>query len=361
MKIVRKELKPGQVAPTNLRYDPTCDCVQRTPDGGTTWIDTPSADPRHAEDFRLPPLTGEDARCDAAARQAAAWQEVYDNFIASTSALQFATIILSFLLVLAGGAGVLLTLIFLTGDALIAIGKSNMEAAFDSDTWDGIMCIIYCHIDENGQVSQAQLDAIYADILDAYPGVVYNTLVEIGHLMGDVLLSNASVERDETGDCTDCTECCDGTFCYTWALPQPQTNTADHAWWGYFGASYGNPDVLIDQVANTGNPGGLILEHFEADVTWNGLGATPGLANLFYVISGNDPLNPSNWITLATVNPLVSGVNHVNWDGSQDVGWIGVQAVLQNTSGGVLLTLSNVNATGQGCWGTLGTQLPYAC
>lgn len=204
MKVIRSELSANAVSPTNLRYNATCDCIQQTPDGGTTWVDVPEADPRHADGFRLPPLSGPDARCDAAAREVAAWREVYDTFIASTDVGQFATIILNILLLLAGGVGVLIGLLFLVFEALIFIGKENMEAAFDDDVWDAISCIVYCHIGSDGSVSQPELDAIYADILAVYPGVIYNTLIEIGHLFGEVLISNASVERDETGDCTGC-------------------------------------------------------------------------------------------------------------------------------------------------------------
>lgn len=215
MKLVRKELSPAEVANPALRYDEGCDCIQQTPDGGTTWVESPGLDVRHSEGARMPPLSGEDARCDAAARQAALWHETYDRFIDSTDAAQFASIVLQIALTLVGTglgvvAGALLALFILVADALIAIGKSTMEAAFDDSVWDGVLCIIYCSIGEDGSVSAEQLADIYDGINAQYPGTVYNTLILIGQLFGEVLLSNASVERDETGDCTDC-EC---AWCY---------------------------------------------------------------------------------------------------------------------------------------------------
>jgi len=212
VKVIMKELTPNEVSPPTIRFNEDTDTVQQTPDGGETWIDTPQLDPRHGAGFRRPPLTGEDARCDAAAREMAAWKEIYDIFQESVNALQFLAIILNILLILAGGGfGVLLSLILLVFDALVFIGKENMEAAFSEEVWDGVMCIIYNNIGEDGQVSEAELSAIYGEIYDAYPGTVYNTLIEIAHLFGEVLLSNASVERSETGDCSDCPN----YWCYT--------------------------------------------------------------------------------------------------------------------------------------------------
>jgi len=204
MKVIRKQLSESEVTPVSIRYDEASDSVQQTPDDGDTWIDTPELDPRHGSGFRRPPLTGVDAKCNAAARELAAWREMYDIFQESTNALQFLAIVLNILLLLAGGVGVLISLILLLFDALIFIGKENMENAFTQEVWDGVMCIIYNHIGEDGQVSGAELDEIYAEIALQYPGVIYNTLIEIGHLFGEVLLSNASVERAEIGDCDEC-------------------------------------------------------------------------------------------------------------------------------------------------------------
>lgn len=264
MKIIRMELTENEVSPPNLRYDDGCDCIQQTPDGGTTWVDVPEADPRHANGFRMPPLSGEDARCDAAAREVAAWREVYNTFISSTTAAQFATIILNALLLLAGGVGVLLALLFLAFDALIFIGKEEMEAAFDDDVWDGIMCIIYCHIAEDGSISQEQLDAIYSDIFALYPGTIYNTLIEIGHLFGEVLLSNASVERSETGDCDECA--C--AWCYTWL----DGAGFSPAWSLDFGSYNSGTDQLDGTNTNPSTGNTVLLQaklHFDAStITW---------------------------------------------------------------------------------------------
>ena len=67
MELVRKRLSAAELIPPNIRYNPDTDQVQFSPDGGVTWFDTPSADPRHSDVFRYPPLETADPRCDAAA------------------------------------------------------------------------------------------------------------------------------------------------------------------------------------------------------------------------------------------------------------------------------------------------------
>lgn len=210
MQVIRKKLSSSEVSNPNLRYDPTCNCIQQTTDGGTSWVDQPGADVRHNDAWRLPASSSPDARCDAAARIVAAWQAVLEQLYQTTNVSIFASGVLQILLLLAGGAGVLIDLIILVLEGLITIGVSNIQAAFTSDVWDGIQCIIYCNIGDDGQVSEEQRQAILDDVAVQYPGTVYNTLVLLQDLFGEVLMSNAGVERTETGDCDEC----DCGWCY---------------------------------------------------------------------------------------------------------------------------------------------------
>lgn len=204
MKVIRKVLTSLELIPADLRYNPDCDCVERSPDGGTTWVESPGEDPRHSDGYRLPPLTGENARCDAAARIVHAFQDNLHIFHNSVNAAQYATGIMSIFLRVPFGIGIIIGVALLVFDRLIEIGQETIEAAFTPEVWDGIECIIYCHIGEDGQVSVAQRDAIMADIATQYPGTVYATLVNVVNLFGEVLMSNAGVEYDDVGDCDEC-------------------------------------------------------------------------------------------------------------------------------------------------------------
>lgn len=208
MFLIRKKLSAAEILPANRRYNPTTDTFEYTPDGGTTWVEDPASDPRHSDIFRLPALTGEDARCDAAARIAAAWEETLNTFIQSVNAAQFAVAVLTLILLFLGPVGVLLDAALTIGGALILIGVSNIAAAFTTEVWEQITCIIYDHIGADGQVSAAQSADIMTDINAQFSSVISGTLGNLVQLYGEVLMSNAGVERDETGDCSGCDGWC---------------------------------------------------------------------------------------------------------------------------------------------------------
>ena len=63
--------------------------MQNTYDGGTTWVDKPSADPRGGTAYQRPPRGTGDVRCDAAAN-AVKWIHDFIDYaisILSTTAL----------------------------------------------------------------------------------------------------------------------------------------------------------------------------------------------------------------------------------------------------------------------------------
>lgn len=210
MKIVRKRLTPAEIQPPGTRYNSTTDMIQATPDGGTTWNDAPQLDVRHEDYYRRPPLTGGTAQCDAAARMAAHVQDVINNFLNAGSLAQAATAVLGVLLILTGGAGIIIDAILLGMDALITIGATNISSAFTTTVYEALKCTFDCHLDANGQMTAAGLAAFQADVFLNYSSTVYNTMVTIGAFTGEVQYSNAGVERTETGDCTGCS--CDHCF-----------------------------------------------------------------------------------------------------------------------------------------------------
>lgn len=213
MEIVRKYLTPDEISSPNTRIVSPDATAEMTVDG-ENWTEDPAIDPRHGAGFRRPPLTG-DVRCDAAARMVAQWKETLDLFVLTTDAASAVQLLLTLVVALTGPVGVLVWVVWAIVNALIFIGRENIVSAFTPEVWDGIQCIIYCAIDGNGQMSSEQNTDIMAQIAAAYPGVVYNTLVQLNYWYGEVLLSNAGVVRSETGDCDEC-DCCtpelDGAF-----------------------------------------------------------------------------------------------------------------------------------------------------
>lgn len=204
MMIIRKRLSADEVSNPRLRYNATTDEMESTPDGGTTWNPAPGEDPRHADSFRLPPLSGPDAACDAAARITAELQEALAILLQDAAAAVVVTNILGVLLLLTGPIGWAIDLAFAVLGTIAAIGTVAIAAAFTSTVWDEIECIIYCHIGSDGQMSQAQADEIYAEIFANYSGTISGTYLQLNRLFGEVNFSNAGVERTETGDCDEC-------------------------------------------------------------------------------------------------------------------------------------------------------------
>lgn len=225
--IIRKKLSAAEVGGNRLRINPTTGEVESTPDGGTTWNPAPGEDPRHSDSFRLPPLSGADAACDAAARITAELQEALDIFLFEVTAATTVTSILGVLLLLTGPIGWAVDFIFAVSAAIIGIGLLAIDAEFTPTVWDELECIIYKHLDADGQMSAEAADDIYAEIFATYSSVISGTYAQLNSLYGEVLFSNAGVERTETGDCSEC----------AWRAEFPVASGASG--WSLFGAAGG--------------------------------------------------------------------------------------------------------------------------
>lgn len=207
---IRKKLDPAELDPPGQRYDPTTGEFQRTNDGGATWINDPGIDPRVNPSGQLPPDSPSDTtRCNAAHRMRLAWQDALVQLNGTVSASEFALLMLGILLALAGGAGLLADILLAGFDAAVTIGISDINAAFVDALWDEIECDFYCNIAQDGSISANQLANVIAKIAADHPGdTVINGAVSIfNSFYGSVLLSNAAVERTETGDCSGCAAC----------------------------------------------------------------------------------------------------------------------------------------------------------
>jgi len=208
MELVRKQLTAAEVIPPNIRYNPDTDQVQFSPDGGVNWYDTPSADPRHSDVFRYPPLETMDARCDAAANMRKWLKDFLDQatFILceGATALSVANAAIPLYELITGGSLTLLSILTEVAGGLFTIGCTALTAAFDDDVYDLIECIFYCQIGLDGQVMGFQLGAIETQVtaqLTTTAALIVNTILSF---QGEVGLSNAGVIGGQTGDCSDC-------------------------------------------------------------------------------------------------------------------------------------------------------------
>lgn len=348
MPVVRKELRADEVYPAALRLN--SGVVQRTPDGGTTWNNSPADDPRLNVGNLLPHLTSSTRRCDAAERMTAALQEAINTFISSTTATGFAVDIAEIVVLLLGPVGILFDLFILIADALFAIGISNINAAFTAGVYSDIKCIIYCELDADGQMSDAALSRVLAKIATTHPGVVSNTIVEVFQLFGHVGFSNAGVERSETGSCGGCASC-------GWTVEYDLRNVGQDGWvfphaptGGYPGPSYtyGTPDPVYQ-----GNnapvvevelltPGGVHVTDFQVEMEFN---HGNNLGSSWALYKGTSPTLVWSTTTVSDNTPIAwRDLYLATWDATTAI-WL-VLKCSNNGTGHVYLRKIRISGTG---------------
>lgn len=221
MNIIRKKLTPDEVSPPNLRYNSDCDCIQQTPDGGTTWTDTPGQDPRSADGFRLPPRGGSDPRCDAAANMRANIETQITNvgnaMSTANNSLSGISVIIG-IFSFAAELTLLPTLILDFCNYFFGVGVSALQAAFTSTVYDELENIFYCNISADGTVTAAQFTAIQNAVSDHFGALnQVNLALQLQlNFMGAVQLSNAGATGTAVGSCGSFECCPDGLeWCHT--------------------------------------------------------------------------------------------------------------------------------------------------
>jgi len=197
-----------------LIYDPDCDCIKQTLDGGATYFENPDADPRHGDVFRYPPVDADDPRCQAAANMVRWISDLIDEVVlvvdTAGTAEGLVAIVLPLVLEL-GPFGILIDLVLGVCFLLFSAGATAISAAFTSTVYDQLTCIFDCHISPDGTVTAAQLALIQADIASQIGGLVQTVLDAMFLLMGEVGLSNAGATGAAPSDCS----ACDCEWCYT--------------------------------------------------------------------------------------------------------------------------------------------------
>jgi hypothetical protein len=202
MFVIRKKLSPDEGAPPDTRYNPDTDTVETTPDGGTTWNENEGADPRRNPAYQLAPAG---AQCAAAAGMVEAMKGFKEGVFGGLTLVGIATSALSGMIFLIPGIGWMWSLALgIAGGALTA-GPATLYAAFTESVWEDILCILACHLDENGQMDQAAADAIQTEITTVLGGTVGLGVSLMFLAWGFVGFNNAGVlHNDPAADCAGC-------------------------------------------------------------------------------------------------------------------------------------------------------------
>lgn len=159
-----------------------CDCdiplvriqdgvYQESDDGGVTWHDAPTHDPRNRIP-RIPPIPSPDADNAQCAYADSVINHFKEGFVDLLEEGQTAEELLGFLTGIAeaifgpltGPIGWIIPALFAIATAIVAIGISAVTVAFTPDVWDELRCLIFSNINDDGSFSKSQVDAIYAGI-----------------------------------------------------------------------------------------------------------------------------------------------------------------------------------------------------
>lgn len=268
MEVIRKKLTPDEISNPNLRYNPDCDCVQQTSDGGATWFNQPGQDPRTSPALLIPPVSSAQPNCDTAASIVANFRDGLTATLLSLSqganAVGAASVLLT-LLEFLSGIGILIQLIIDFCSVIVSIGVTGVEAAFTDGVYDELTCIIMCDVGTDGSVSASQFAQIQSDVAIHFGALSDVNLVFQGWLaqLGNVGLQNVAALKHISGDC----DSCDCAICFVpsadTVAQEPCTSTVNFLHYDSGGAY----TVLFPP-----NGQGLVcdLEHFMSagDVGW---------------------------------------------------------------------------------------------
>lgn len=204
MELVRKYLTADEIGTPALRWNSDCDCVQQTPDGGTTWVDVPSADPRSAAGFALPPASSDNPQCDGAERMIAALKRLIDIVVQSAGSVAAVSAVLGYLADFLFGIGTLVALILEAVTGLLALGQEVLDAAFTSDVYDEIKCFAFNRVGGDGHFDDTGWTGFQSDVLAFFGGTINIAMGIVFQLEGINGFNNAASVGTETGDCIAC-------------------------------------------------------------------------------------------------------------------------------------------------------------
>lgn len=209
---------------TNTRFT-SAGKMEVSYDGGTTWEPAPSSsDPRLTIPV-MPPLVfegGDKTKCDAATNGLEHIKDVQtgvkNHLSEGLTAIELAAVLIGLLVAaavaagLTGGPGALIfvPLIIQIMAAIAGLAPEVYDGIFTTDVWDKTLCVLYCHIGENGQFDQAGFDAVVSDLETKLPGgssptgaaANVSSFVKVWQLAG---LNNAcSYGNAADADCSSC-------------------------------------------------------------------------------------------------------------------------------------------------------------
>lgn len=202
MPIIRRQLKPSDVYPDDLRYNEATETVQSFVNGD--WVDNPAADPRRQT--TLPPRLTSDPACDAAQSVTDALSAQISSILTAIdnagTAYTIAGLILGLLAF--GPFGIFIGIALFIADIMLSAGTTALEAALTPAVYDTFKCILFCEMDAQGRIDAADLATIQVEVSSQIGGLGATILNAMTSLAGEGGINNLASLGTSTGDCSEC-------------------------------------------------------------------------------------------------------------------------------------------------------------
>lgn len=216
--------------PTNrkTRYHPDTGKLQYSDDDGLTWTDAPTSDdPRFSSPVMPPPpdlaAEGDDRKCQMAHNATTFYKSLVDDQIAAANAganlLSLLTALISVIgFILSGGTAPILLMVAV--QAIASLGGAAVSAAMTAQVYEDLKCILFCHIPDDGIITEAVWQAVKADINQQFTGVAQTIMWHHFNGVGPVGLQNMCyLSAGTAADCSACVCGCEREFDFTLGLP----------------------------------------------------------------------------------------------------------------------------------------------
>lgn len=195
-------------------------------DGGVTWEDGSDFDPRYTAP-QLPSIAGDDSeanKCNAANNVLLQFQdgiETWEGFFDTLgTAIEFAAAVaaaIAAFIFAPASVPIIVTIIIALFSAIWNGGKEAYVAAFTSTVWDDLLCILYCHAENDGTYTEADVDAILADIASHFADNVTAKNAFTGLMRGVRAPGLNQMAKTGSGGSGDCATCDCGVCGSNWS------------------------------------------------------------------------------------------------------------------------------------------------
>lgn len=202
MPVIRKQLKPSDVYPDDIRYNETTDQFESLVNGD--WVENPAGDPR--KQTTLPPRLTANPACDAAESVRAAFEGQIDGILIAidNGATVFAIAGTILGLFAFGPFGVFISIALFIADQMLSAGTTALSAALTDPVWDEFVCILFCEMDSQGRLSAVGMDNVVAQVASDIGGLAAAIINSMLNLAGEGGVNNLASLGASTGDCDDC-------------------------------------------------------------------------------------------------------------------------------------------------------------